>query len=45
MADPTIEMLKAQLRLLRLPTMGREFEKLRGTPPPAIRPSSSSCFA
>ena len=28
MADATIELLKAQLRQLRLPTMGREFEKL-----------------
>ena len=28
MADVTIELLKAQLRQLRLPTMGREFEKL-----------------
>ena len=28
MADATIELLKAQLRLLRLPTMGREFDKL-----------------
>ena len=28
MADATIEVLKAQLRLLRLPTMGREFDKL-----------------
>jgi len=28
MVDPTIESLKAQLRQLRLPTMGREFEKL-----------------
>jgi DNA replication protein DnaC len=28
MADATIESLKAQLRLLRLPTMGREFDKL-----------------
>ena len=28
MADATIEALKAQLRLLRLPTMGREFDKL-----------------
>jgi DNA replication protein DnaC len=28
MADPTIELLKTQLRQLRLPTMGREFEKL-----------------
>jgi hypothetical protein len=27
-ADATIELLKAQLRLLRLPTVGREFEKL-----------------
>ena len=28
MADVTIELLKTQLRQLRLPTMGREFEKL-----------------
>jgi DNA replication protein DnaC len=28
MADVTTELLKAQLRQLRLPTMGREFEKL-----------------
>jgi DNA replication protein DnaC len=28
MADVTIELLKAQLRQLRLPTMGREFERL-----------------
>jgi DNA replication protein DnaC len=28
MADVTIELLKAHLRQLRLPTMGREFEKL-----------------
>ena len=28
MADATIELLRAQLRQLRLPTMGREFEKL-----------------
>jgi DNA replication protein DnaC len=28
MADVTIELLKAQFRQLRLPTMGREFEKL-----------------
>ena len=28
MADVTIELLKAQLRQLRLPTMGREFETL-----------------
>ena len=28
MADATIELLKTQLRQLRLPTMGREFEKL-----------------
>ena len=28
MADVTNELLKAQLRQLRLPTMGREFEKL-----------------
>src|SRR5689334_5271524 len=28
MADVTIESLKVQLRQLRLPTMGREFEKL-----------------
>jgi DNA replication protein DnaC len=28
MADATTELLKAQLRQLRLPTMGREFEKL-----------------
>ena len=28
MADATIELLKAQLRQLRLPTMGQEFEKL-----------------
>ena len=28
MADVTSELLKAQLRQLRLPTMGREFEKL-----------------
>ena len=28
MADATIDLLKAQLRQLRLPTMGREFEKL-----------------
>jgi hypothetical protein len=28
MADATIESLRAQLRQLRLPTMGREFEKL-----------------
>ena len=28
MADATIELLKAQLRQFRLPTMGREFEKL-----------------
>ena len=28
MADVTIELLKVQLRQLRLPTMGREFEKL-----------------
>jgi DNA replication protein DnaC len=28
MADPTIELLKTQLRQLRLPTMGQEFEKL-----------------
>ena len=28
MADPTIDLLKTQLRQLRLPTMGREFEKL-----------------
>jgi DNA replication protein DnaC len=27
-ADVTIELLKAQFRQLRLPTMGREFEKL-----------------
>ena len=45
MADATIELLKTQLRQLRLPTIGREFEKLRGTPPPATKPSPSSCFA
>ena len=28
MADVTIELLKTQLRQLRLPTMGQEFEKL-----------------
>ena len=28
MADVTTELLKAQLRQLRLPTMGREFETL-----------------
>jgi DNA replication protein DnaC len=28
MADVTIDLLKTQLRQLRLPTMGREFEKL-----------------
>jgi DNA replication protein DnaC len=28
MADVTTELLKTQLRQLRLPTMGREFEKL-----------------
>ena len=28
MADVTIELLKAHLRQLRLPTMGREFETL-----------------
>jgi DNA replication protein DnaC len=28
MADPTIDLLKNHLRQLRLPTMGREFEKL-----------------
>ena len=28
MADVTIELLKTQLRQLRLPTMGKEFEKL-----------------
>ena len=28
MADVTIELLKTQLRQLRLPTMGREFERL-----------------
>ena len=28
MADVTNELLKTQLRQLRLPTMGREFEKL-----------------
>src|SRR5260370_20623021 len=28
MADVTIDLLKAQLRQLRRPTMGREFEKL-----------------
>ena len=28
MADVTIDLLKAQLRQLRLPTMGQEFEKL-----------------
>ena len=28
MADATIDLLKAQFRQLRLPTMGREFEKL-----------------
>ena len=28
MADATIDLLKAHLRQLRLPTMGREFEKL-----------------
>ena len=28
MADVTIELLKAHFRQLRLPTMGREFEKL-----------------
>ena len=45
MTDATIDLLKAQLRQLRLPTMGREFEKLRGTPPPATKPSPSSCSA
>ena len=28
MADATNELLKTQLRQLRLPTMGREFEKM-----------------
>jgi hypothetical protein len=28
MADVTIELLKTHFRQLRLPTMGREFEKL-----------------
>jgi DNA replication protein DnaC len=28
MADVTIELLKTHFRLLRLPTMGQEFEKL-----------------
>ena len=28
MTDVTIDLLKSQLRQLRLPTMGREFEKL-----------------
>ena len=45
MADATIELLKAQLRQLRLPTIGREFEKLARTPPPATKPSPSSCSA
>jgi hypothetical protein len=30
MADVTIELLKAQFRQLRLPTMGGEFDKLAG---------------
>jgi len=32
MADATIDLLKAQFRQLRLPTMGREFEKLARDP-------------
>jgi hypothetical protein len=31
MADVTTELLKTHLRQLRLPTMGREFEKLPTT--------------
>ena len=45
MADVTIELLKTHFRQLRLPTMGREFERLRATPPRPTRPSSSSCSA
>ena len=44
MADVTNELLKTQLRQLRLPTMGREFEKLaQGRRRDAIKPSPSSC--
>ncbi len=44
MADVTIELLKSHFRQLRLPTMGREFEKLAGMRPPAIRTPFSSCY-
>ena len=43
MADAVIDLLKAHFRQLRLPTMGREFERLRGMRPRTIRTSSSSC--
>ena len=37
MTDVTIDVLKTQLRQLRLPTMGREFEKRREMPPRPTR--------
>ena len=43
MADVMIDLLKAHLRQLHLPTMGAEVEKLARTPPPPTKPSSSSC--
>ena len=44
MTDVTIDLLKTQLRQLRLPTMGREFEKLAQDGPRPTRrlPSSYS---
>ena len=45
MADAVIDLLKAHFRQLRLPTMGREFERLARMRPKQTRTSSSSCSA
>jgi hypothetical protein len=45
MADVTIELLKAQLRQLRLPTMGREFETLARDAAATDQTLPSSCSA
>jgi hypothetical protein len=44
MTDVTIDLLKSQLRQLRLPTMGREFEKLARDAVSTNRALPSSCF-
>ena len=43
MADAVIDLLKAHFRQLRLPTMGREFERLARDAAATTRTSSSSC--